>query len=590
MVCKYKYNNKWFTEDELIYLIGEKKNLLEISNKQALDRVSQLTILFKENPELQSIGNIFDYDSYLDTIFPDSKVKDIVYHGTDTLRGKSGIDKEGFKNFVKNNQFQQKRELENDLSKIQSENSYRRGENLDIPRDFKLLWSDTTNGNELQRNRGIYNTVGSYSGNSILGETDWGYLRKLYLDRDKLSPLEREQLFTNTLISLVRSTYGNTFNKGVARKLGGFSFVIVNNSKLSPISTNGTNIFLNINESSSFINHIFSNTKEGDEWDLLDTMVSEELIHLVSVKLSTPQETVDAYNELTQEDKLTILQTYYHDDNEVNTTKLSKHQYVHEYVRMQIQKKVLGSTTEEKRTALAKIIDKVWNYLKDLLKSYTSLNSIYNKTLHFIETGEGEINTGFKEELGIAKITKNDKVDFIYDKITNIDSRMILHPETSTDKRHYTLDGERIAKSVTEKAKENKNLPERTPEQKVFDDMKRDWGIEGHAYLENYITQNLIDENGYILKTPLKKSIETPLDNKQIEAIESFAKELMSSYKDGTRILVEKKVVNENVKGKLASTVDFLAIEPQDNGEVKVDILDWKFTDIDKNRTEDIPW
>ena len=39
--------------------------------------------VFKENSELASIGTQEQYSQYLDTIFPDSKVKDIVYHGTD---------------------------------------------------------------------------------------------------------------------------------------------------------------------------------------------------------------------------------------------------------------------------------------------------------------------------------------------------------------------------------------------------------------------------------------------------------------------------------------------------------------------------
>lgn len=37
--------------------------------------------LFNENPELSSIGTEQQYSNYLDTIFPDSQVKDIVYHG-----------------------------------------------------------------------------------------------------------------------------------------------------------------------------------------------------------------------------------------------------------------------------------------------------------------------------------------------------------------------------------------------------------------------------------------------------------------------------------------------------------------------------
>ena len=38
--------------------------------------------LFNSNPELSSIGTPEQYSQYLNTIFPDSKVKDIVYHGT----------------------------------------------------------------------------------------------------------------------------------------------------------------------------------------------------------------------------------------------------------------------------------------------------------------------------------------------------------------------------------------------------------------------------------------------------------------------------------------------------------------------------
>ena len=38
--------------------------------------------LFNENSELASVGTSEQYSAYLDTIFPDSKVKDILYHGT----------------------------------------------------------------------------------------------------------------------------------------------------------------------------------------------------------------------------------------------------------------------------------------------------------------------------------------------------------------------------------------------------------------------------------------------------------------------------------------------------------------------------
>ena len=39
--------------------------------------------VFEQNLELAQIGTEEQYSEYLDTIFPDSKVKDIVYHRTD---------------------------------------------------------------------------------------------------------------------------------------------------------------------------------------------------------------------------------------------------------------------------------------------------------------------------------------------------------------------------------------------------------------------------------------------------------------------------------------------------------------------------
>lgn len=38
--------------------------------------------VFEQNPELADIGTPEQYSAYLNTIFPDSQVKDIVYHGT----------------------------------------------------------------------------------------------------------------------------------------------------------------------------------------------------------------------------------------------------------------------------------------------------------------------------------------------------------------------------------------------------------------------------------------------------------------------------------------------------------------------------
>jgi hypothetical protein len=53
------------------------KNLKESNGNSKIDAINDL---FKSNSELASIGTPEQYAKYLDTIFPNSKVKDIVYH------------------------------------------------------------------------------------------------------------------------------------------------------------------------------------------------------------------------------------------------------------------------------------------------------------------------------------------------------------------------------------------------------------------------------------------------------------------------------------------------------------------------------
>ena len=48
------------------------------------DQIENIKEVFKLNPELEQIGTIEEYVKYLGTIFPESKVKAILYHGSNT--------------------------------------------------------------------------------------------------------------------------------------------------------------------------------------------------------------------------------------------------------------------------------------------------------------------------------------------------------------------------------------------------------------------------------------------------------------------------------------------------------------------------
>jgi hypothetical protein len=81
-----KINAKY--DAELAALEPTTKSTETVKNKIGVSEV------FTENPDLASIGTEKQYSEYLDTIFPDSKVKDIVYHGT---KSADKILEEGFK-------------------------------------------------------------------------------------------------------------------------------------------------------------------------------------------------------------------------------------------------------------------------------------------------------------------------------------------------------------------------------------------------------------------------------------------------------------------------------------------------------------
>jgi len=52
--------------------------------------------VFEQNPELEQIGTKEQYTKYLDSVFPESKIKDIVYHGTQANKfDQFNIDKLG---------------------------------------------------------------------------------------------------------------------------------------------------------------------------------------------------------------------------------------------------------------------------------------------------------------------------------------------------------------------------------------------------------------------------------------------------------------------------------------------------------------
>lgn len=108
MICPIKTDPNWIAleqaQPDLAYYLwneyeGEVPAEFYTPSTQAKEGISEI---FESTPELTRIGTPEQYSQYLDSIFPDSKVKDIVYHGT---KGEKFDTVDFSKNYFKGNVF-----------------------------------------------------------------------------------------------------------------------------------------------------------------------------------------------------------------------------------------------------------------------------------------------------------------------------------------------------------------------------------------------------------------------------------------------------------------------------------------------------
>jgi hypothetical protein len=237
------------------------------------------------------------------------------------------------------------------------------------------------------------------------------------------------------------------------------------------------------------------------------------------------------------------------------------------------------------------LIQQWWDAIKDMIRSiYRKSNiDVFEEAAAKIEGGEVVTNS-LGEEVFLQISAPNDAVNKFYDTLATMDASMNL-VNTNPNDRHYTYNNERVARSVTQKIKEEVGRQfERSPMDKLEDDQKRDWGTDVHAFIYDYIANNLIDKDGFARAQFLDTPIESRLSPAIQERLKNFAKELIRSYKPGTRFRVESKIVNTKTKGMTGTTADFIAIEPDEKKGFVVDMLDWKTMSLDKTKDEDVPW
>jgi hypothetical protein len=266
----------------------------------------------------------------------------------------------------------------------------------------------------------------------------------------------------------------------------------------------------NVNGAADLVRGIIA-IAEGKE----DVALTEEMVHIATaiINLKNPQMVTEMISKIDRfEIYKTTLNEYKNDpayqlpNGKPDIRKIKK-EAVDKLIAELIINESEGSTQfpELLMESERSMIQKWWDAILDFIRGqYRKSNiDIFQQTSSRVLSGKvggivSDITNG-----GVFYQVKNSVVDKLFDTIKDYSNRLKLVDESTdasgkTIPRHYTLDGlpEQIP-SVTASLK--KTLPDRTDLQKWLDDQKKDWGTEIHDYIYKYVTNNLINKDGYIV-------------------------------------------------------------------------------------------
>ena len=255
--------------------------------------------------------------------------------------------------------------------------------------------------------------------------------------------------------------------------------------------------------------------------------------------------------------------------------------------------KVLSEVISNKSEDLSETPDNLsrvrtwWQTIIDALKRIFQTSGFDTAAMKIL-SGEsfGTVEDIRAEEQSIF-LQKGASQEAVYNKLKDIQSKIVKKDDG------YYVDGKKVPRRVTDLVKDwyerrfKANDLTKSDYQKAVDDLKAEKGTAGHADIE-YAFSVFVDEDGFLRDQPLDDSSYVsklnPNDRDMYELLRDNLKERLNSFPVGTRFMSEVMVYD--AKRGLAGTIDFLAITP----DGKMNVLDWKFMDLNVDKYEDVPW
>ena len=191
----------------------------------------------------------------------------------------------------------------------------------------------------------------------------------------------------------------------------------------------------------------------------------------------------------------------------------------------------------------------------------------------------------------------DDATGRMFNNLVNVHQRMAKNANGK-----YEIDGKEVRSRVSDKVKQfyEKLFPsdkKKADKEAAFDQMASQ-GTAIHADLEDIFGRHIDRSTGLRRDAALPRqgvSQTHPTNDSFYQTLEDYFVKLLDAkdakgnplYPEGTRFLSEVQIFD--ARKDEGGTIDFLAIIPQETGEPKVDIRDWKSMAIGRDK-DDVPW
>ena len=557
--------------------------------------------LFKDYPELAKFGTPEQYSQYLDTIFPDSQVKDIVYH----------ISPNKFDRFD-NKYIGSKKE------KVSPDNSmgifFSKNKNYIKTQDTNNELGDTIYPTLVNLKNPYPNWLSElrvFLTGNLLDESsrkEYESYKKWMVDNNYDGFLEESK---RELVVVFDAK--DTHILGSKQDIEGFKEFINKSSLKESAATEKANAELDnkvqrflegIGVSVNTVNNITD--AQGNpinaiaKADMLKkvidvvqgradiTTLPEEAAHFFVEMLSVDsplykemlnsitgfqiyKETVDLYKN----DKL-----YRNANGTINFDKLKK-----EAMGKLIAQHIVKQSSEErpeKLIALNKWWDKVWNFIKKIFSKAGETNPFEQAAAQILAADTTGLNA---ENIGTETYLQ---IDPRINKIEEDQSKLILDnsvdPVTKQKRHIYKYDGKQVKGSVTSikvDAYMKSIFPtdRRAERQKEIDLLKAEYGDLIHETIQDII-DSYVDPTTHLVRPVPATSTSKYANEEFYTKLDEYVKELISTFPAGSKFMREVKIYDP--VQDMAGSIDFLIIEPDGT----VNIYDWKSQEIGFYQTD----